>query len=176
MDVRIIPECTEPVIAAGFEPARRAVLPPAISPTSVGADASPFAARWALGSPCERLKSVGDGSTGLMVPSRGRNALEALARRRSRWEARRRVHWPRRRSPRSGRFAARFSKSSKKTSSATRSSRWRVAIANRSRTAGASRNGSRVDSTTAESRLSSVTIAESIDLLLRMGYAPKTVF
>ena len=60
-------------------------MPPASSPTSVGADASPFAARWALGSPCERLKSVGDGSTGLMVPSRGRNALEALARRRSRW-------------------------------------------------------------------------------------------
>ena len=42
--------------------------------------------------------------------------------------------------------------------------------------AGQPRNVSRVDSTTAGSRLSSVTIAESIDLLLRIGYAPKTVF
>ena len=136
MDVRIIPECTEPVIAAALvsSPARRAVLPPASSPTSVGAGASPFAARCAPVTACERLKSVGDGSTGLMVPSRGRNALEALARRRSRWEAPRRVHRPRRRSPRSGRFATQFSGSSKTTSSVTRSSRWRVAITNRSRT------------------------------------------
>jgi hypothetical protein len=134
MDVRIIPECTEPSSPLVSTPARRAVLPPASSPTSVGAGASPFVACWALVTSCERLKSVGDGSTGLMVPSRGRNALEALARRRSRCEAPRRVHLPRRRSPRSGRFATRFSGSSKKTSSATRSSRWRVAIANRSRT------------------------------------------
>ena len=42
--------------------------------------------------------------------------------------------------------------------------------------AGQPRNVSRVDSTTAGSRLSSVTIVDSIDLRLRIGYAPKTVF